>query len=178
MKQYTKKPRESRHVYKQLQYMLHLFISSATGQLEPSSSAGGDAALSAVDAAGQAADASLRNVSHSICSMPQFIMTTAEVVSKVKTVVMEQHIAADALVLHTACLLTWRLLPCCCCCHQVVCMTLYKPNKLQLWWQDSRSRTLLSAFLFTDSTAATQVLYLANCHLEGSPYKPQVCLAL
>eukprot|EP00878_Enallax_costatus_P027361 GHUV01029442.1.p1 GENE.GHUV01029442.1~~GHUV01029442.1.p1 ORF type:complete len:285 (+),score=43.65 GHUV01029442.1:252-1106(+) len=56
---------------------------------------------------------------------------------------------------------------------QVVCMTLYRPQKLQLWWQDSRSRTLLSAFLFTDSTAATQVLYVANCHLEGSPYKPQ-----
>eukprot|EP00879_Flechtneria_rotunda_P023628 GHRR01024999.1.p1 GENE.GHRR01024999.1~~GHRR01024999.1.p1 ORF type:complete len:289 (+),score=78.40 GHRR01024999.1:83-949(+) len=56
---------------------------------------------------------------------------------------------------------------------QAICMTLYKPSKLKLWWQDARSRTLLAAFLFLDSTAATQVIYVANCHLEGSPYKPQ-----
>jgi CCR4-NOT transcription complex subunit 6 len=56
-------------------------------------------------------------------------------------------------------------------------MTLFKPSKLQLWWQESRSRTLLAAFLFVDSTAATQALYVANVHLEGSPYKPQERLA-
>jgi hypothetical protein len=60
---------------------------------------------------------------------------------------------------------------------QVVCMTLFKASKLQLWWQESRSRTLLAAFLFADSTGATQGLYLANVHLEGSPYKPQERLA-
>lgn len=60
---------------------------------------------------------------------------------------------------------------------QVVCMTLFKPGKLQLWWQESRSRALLAAFLFTDSTGATQALYAANLHLEGSPYKPQERLA-
>jgi hypothetical protein len=60
---------------------------------------------------------------------------------------------------------------------QVVCMTLFRPSKLQLWWQESRSRTLLAAFLFADSTGATQALYVANVHLEGSPYKPQERLA-
>jgi hypothetical protein len=51
---------------------------------------------------------------------------------------------------------------------QVVCMTLYKAGKLQLWWQDvGRSRTLLAAFLFVDSTAATQVISAAaGTHLQ------------
>jgi CCR4-NOT transcription complex subunit 6 len=56
-------------------------------------------------------------------------------------------------------------------------MTLFRPSKLQLWWQESRSRTLLAAFLFADSSDATQALYVANVHLEGSPYKPQERLA-
>lgn len=43
-------------------------------------------------------------------------------------------------------------------CWQVVCMTLYKPSKLELWWVDAgRSRGLPAAFLFTDSTSTLQV---------------------
>ncbi|KAF8060285.1 CCR4 [Scenedesmus sp. PABB004] len=60
---------------------------------------------------------------------------------------------------------------------QAVCLTLYRAAKLQLWWSDARSRTLLAALLFTDSSGASQVIYVANCHLEGSPRKPAERLA-
>jgi hypothetical protein len=40
----------------------------------------------------------------------------------------------------------------------VVCLTLYKPSKFELWWSDNaRSRSLPAAFLFTDSSRTLQV---------------------
>lgn len=41
---------------------------------------------------------------------------------------------------------------------QVVCLTLYRPDKFELWWADNaRSRSLPAAFLFTDSSRTLQV---------------------
>jgi hypothetical protein len=34
----------------------------------------------------------------------------------------------------------------------VLLVTLYRSGRAQLWWRDSRSRALLTAFLFTDTT--------------------------
>ncbi|GAX83979.1 hypothetical protein CEUSTIGMA_g11404.t1 [Chlamydomonas eustigma] len=53
-----------------------------------------------------------------------------------------------------------------------VCALLYKAARLQLLWTESRSRTMLAAFKFVDTYGLDQVLYCINCHLEGSPYRP------
>ncbi len=79
---------------------------------------------------------------------------------------------------------------------------LWRPSRLSLLWQDSRSRALLASFLLTDALGQqqvspgrrltaqparrapaqpsydplharlAQVLFVANLHLEGSPYRP------
>ncbi|KXZ54570.1 hypothetical protein GPECTOR_4g635 [Gonium pectorale] len=49
---------------------------------------------------------------------------------------------------------------------------LFRPSKLGLVWQESRSRALLAAFVFWDGLGQQQLLYVANLHLEGSPYRP------
>ncbi|KXZ54569.1 hypothetical protein GPECTOR_4g634 [Gonium pectorale] len=49
---------------------------------------------------------------------------------------------------------------------------LFQPSKLQLVWQESRSRALLAAFALTDGIGQEELLYVANLHLEGSPYRP------
>ncbi|GLC33494.1 hypothetical protein PLESTB_000081100 [Pleodorina starrii] len=49
---------------------------------------------------------------------------------------------------------------------------LYRTDKLGLVWQESRSRALLAAFAFWDGLGQQQLLYVANLHLEGSPYRP------
>ncbi len=45
-------------------------------------------------------------------------------------------------------------------------------GRLELLWCEHRSRALLAAFRFLDSYGLEQVLYVVNCHLEGSPYRP------
>ncbi|GBF93208.1 hypothetical protein Rsub_05940 [Raphidocelis subcapitata] len=53
-----------------------------------------------------------------------------------------------------------------------LCATLFRADRFQLWWADAkRSRAACCALLYCDSTGATQVLYVANCHLEGHPDK-------
>ncbi|PNW83119.1 hypothetical protein CHLRE_06g307400v5 [Chlamydomonas reinhardtii] len=49
---------------------------------------------------------------------------------------------------------------------------LWRPDKLGLVWSESRSRALLAAFVFWDGVGQQQLLYVANLHLEGSPYRP------
>ncbi|GLI60021.1 hypothetical protein VaNZ11_002085 [Volvox africanus] len=49
---------------------------------------------------------------------------------------------------------------------------LYRKDKLGLIWQESRSRAQLAGFIFWDSLGQQQLLYVANLHLEGSPYRP------
>ncbi len=58
-------------------------------------------------------------------------------------------------------------------CKDVICVTLFRRERLQLQWRMSRSRALMAALGFTDSTGTAQTLYIANLHLEGSPYRPQ-----
>ena len=53
-----------------------------------------------------------------------------------------------------------------------LCALLFKPERLELIWTESRSRSLLAAFRFTDSLGVDQVLFVINVHLEGSPYRP------
>lgn len=51
-----------------------------------------------------------------------------------------------------------------------VCATLFKSARFQLWWADcKRSRAVCAALLYVDGAGATQVLYVANMHLEGHP---------
>ena len=45
-------------------------------------------------------------------------------------------------------------------------------GRLEALWTESRSRSLLAAFRFHDSSGAEHHLWLINCHLEGSPYRP------
>ncbi|GFR52780.1 hypothetical protein Agub_g15395, partial [Astrephomene gubernaculifera] len=49
---------------------------------------------------------------------------------------------------------------------------LYRPDKLQLVWRESRSRALLAAFVCWDGLGQQQLLYVANLHLEGHPFRP------
>ncbi|KAG2490743.1 hypothetical protein HYH03_010898 [Edaphochlamys debaryana] len=49
---------------------------------------------------------------------------------------------------------------------------LYRTSKLAPVWTESRSRALLAAFAFWDGLGQQQVLWVANLHLEGSPYRP------
>ncbi|KAG2426336.1 hypothetical protein HXX76_013093 [Chlamydomonas incerta] len=49
---------------------------------------------------------------------------------------------------------------------------LWRPDKLGLVWSESRSRALLAAFVFWDGLVQQQLFYVANLHLEGSPYRP------
>ncbi|EFJ47404.1 hypothetical protein VOLCADRAFT_92068 [Volvox carteri f. nagariensis] len=44
--------------------------------------------------------------------------------------------------------------------------------QLGLVWHESRTRALLAAFTFWDGLGQQQLLYVANMHLEGSPYRP------
>ena len=53
-----------------------------------------------------------------------------------------------------------------------LCALLFKPERLQLIWSESRSRALLAAFRFIDSMGIDQTLFVINVHLEGSPYRP------
>ncbi|KAI8464931.1 MAG: hypothetical protein J3K34DRAFT_489601 [Monoraphidium minutum] len=60
-----------------------------------------------------------------------------------------------------------------------LCATLYKVARFRPWWADTkRSRAVCCALLYLDSAGATQarsafseVLYVANMHLEGHPDK-------
>lgn len=57
-------------------------------------------------------------------------------------------------------------------CMQVVCLTLYKPSKFELWWADNgRSRTLPAAFLFTDSSRTLQVKGTTSGWIQGSGFR-------
>lgn len=49
----------------------------------------------------------------------------------------------------------------------------YRPEKLQLVWHEERSRVLLAGLtVLAEGPAQGQVVWVANVHLEGSPYRP------